>query len=158
MSHCIIPIDSTTAVQTICPVLTDNITLHMDNGSSLILWHGTWQTLLNCISSVIGGGGGGGTDSQTLTYNATTGALAISNGNSVFVSREREEYFSNLTSGVNIPLISAPTRPPFVFRNGRYQRVGVDYTYAGTTITFTLLFGFSGGGTPPEEVIVRYNY
>lgn len=73
---------------------------------------------------------------------------------------EYVDVFPNLISGTVVTLTNMPAinTIPLVFRNGRFQREGVEYTRAGLIITFTTSFGISGGAVGPEEVAVHYKF
>jgi len=68
--------------------------------------------------------------------------------------------FPNLNSGSTVTITNTPAvnTIPLVFRNGRFQVEGTDYTRSGVTISFTIPFGISGGAVGPEEVAVHYKY
>ncbi len=73
---------------------------------------------------------------------------------------EKVDSYTSLNSGTVVTLTSTPAAGtlPLVFRNGRFQLSGPDYTIAGTTITFSTAFGVSGGVVGPEQVAVHYKF
>lgn len=69
----------------------------------------------------------------------------------------RTDVFSP-TSGNTLMLSFTPltTRHVQVFRNGTREMEGVEFTRAGTVLTYPIDFGMSGGGTSSETIIIDY--
>ena len=135
--------DEETTTNVIPVVLVGNTVANYTNEDGLV------QPIKETITTLVANANG------TVSYTNESGVVVTS---VLPTTIEKEDHFPNLLSGTTVTLTSTPTANPWVFRNGRYQRIGVDFTIAGTVITFVTSFGYSSGGTAPEDVIVRYNF
>lgn len=70
------------------------------------------------------------------------------------------DIFTGLTTGSTVTLTQTPLKIFTVSRNGLDQLLGAtnDYTISGTTVTFNVAFGISGGAQGAEQVRVFYTY
>lgn len=98
---------------------------------------------------------------ETLVFAGTGGIKPTVSPNQVSYGLQTQvDTFLGLTAGSTVTLTQTPLTILSVSRNGLEQIVGgtEDYTISGTTITFNIAFGSSGGGAGTENVKVTYTY
>jgi hypothetical protein len=95
---------------------------------------------------------------RTLVNDVRCGVLAgtINGVEFVPISAYLEVFQDVFTPAVGDTVVNATDTPILrVYRNGLIQIEGVDYTVAGTAVTFTVPFGNSGGGAGLETVVLE---
>lgn len=98
---------------------------------------------------------------ETLVFAGTDGLTPTVSPNQVsYGLRTQEDIFTGLTTGSTVTLTQTPLKIFTVSRNGLDQLLGAtnDYTISGTTVTFNVAFGISGGAQGAEQVRVFYTY
>lgn len=142
---------------------TNEIQFTLINGSNLTIpvqdLIGTWLA-----DFVIAGNTGTDTinNHETLTVIGATGSgittTVTANQIAINYTQPTKEQFLGLTTGTTVTLGATPSYVHAVYRNGLYQMEGAsnDYTISGTTVTFNVAFGASGGGAGVEQVEVVY--
>lgn len=139
---------------------TNNLILTFDNGSTVNV------PIVDSISSWLADftiSDGTTTDivnnHETVVFEGIQGIKTVVSANKVTFSLDRqEEMFDNLTTGNTVTVSIPPTQTLDVYRNGIRQTAGAtnDYTVSGSTYTFTVAFGPSGGGTGADRIQIVY--